>query len=69
MEVQWQGNSRLSNSYCHPLGVIIAVQARCSSTTLSRFRQFRSMRQPIRQISDDINLTKLHQVSIQSEDN
>eukprot|EP00971_Amphidinium_carterae_P112654 2230763-Amphidinium_carterae.1 len=29
MEVQWQGNSRLSNSSCRPLGVITAVQARC----------------------------------------
>eukprot|EP00971_Amphidinium_carterae_P162822 3228080-Amphidinium_carterae.1 len=67
MVVQWQGNSRLSDSSCHPLGVITAGQARCSSTTLSAFGQFRTMIQPIRQRS--VRISRLHQLSTQSKDN
>eukprot|EP00971_Amphidinium_carterae_P341168 6479848-Amphidinium_carterae.2 len=63
MEVQWQGNTPSSDSYCHPVGVITTVQARCSSTTL-RFKSMRRLTRPRSMMT-----SRVHQVSIQSEDN
>eukprot|EP00971_Amphidinium_carterae_P348929 6490748-Amphidinium_carterae.1 len=57
----------VSKVILHRLLSMTEVQARCSSTTLSGFRRFKSMRRLTRPRS--MMTSGLHQLSIQSEDN